>query len=72
MRQLDIKERIDKNNNLIEKFMTPNKFVLNNMRIKSYKTNVSTNLKKVFVSIVIKWRKNNGIYYAIYNSLSSL
>lgn len=31
MRQLDIKERIDKNNNLIEKFMAPNKFVLNNI-----------------------------------------
>lgn len=30
MKQLDIKQRIDDNNSLIEQLMTPNKFVLNN------------------------------------------
>lgn len=31
MKQLDIKQKIDENNKLIEKIMTPNKFILNNM-----------------------------------------
>ena len=65
MNGLEIKEKIDKNNKLIESLLTPNQFTLNNTvkdllkENDELQSNVPMYLKKVIVFIAIR-EKNNG------------